>query len=185
MGWIRKGVAVGGAASAAALAWRALRRGETATRVEAAVTVQLPRAEVWSFWRRPEGLPHIVPGLEAVKAVVDGRYRWWTSEPVEIDGSLEILEERPEELLSYRVEGSGVEGHAQVRLSEGAGGGTVVRVALELDPPAAVARTLGAIDPVPRAALKEVLRRHRQLLEAGEIPTTDGQPAGAGRSQPR
>jgi hypothetical protein len=59
----------------------------------------------------------------------------------------------------------------------------VVRVALELDPPEIVARALGAIDPVPRRALKEVLRRHRQLLEAGEIPTTDGQPAGAGRSE--
>ncbi|HET9581660.1 MAG TPA: SRPBCC family protein [Gemmatimonadota bacterium] len=185
MGWIRKGVAIGGAASAAALAWRALRRGETATRLEAAVAVQLPRAEVWSFWRKPEELPHIVPGLEAVKAVVDGRYRWWTSEPVEIDGSLEILDERPEEVLSYRVEGSGVEGRAQVRLSEAAGGGTVVRVTLDIDPPGAVGRVLGAIDPVPRRAIKEVLRRHRQLLEAGEIPTTDGQPAGAGRSQAR
>jgi uncharacterized membrane protein len=184
MGWIRKGVAIGGVASAAALAWRARRRGDTATRIEAAVTVQLPRAKVWSFWHRPEELPRIVPGLEGVKPVADGRYRWWTSGPVEIDGSLEIVEEQPEELLSYRMrEGSRVEGHAQVRLSDAPGGGTVVRVALELDPPEIVARALGAIDPVPKRALKEVLRRHRQLLEAGEIPTTDGQPAGAGRSE--
>ncbi|HET6340577.1 MAG TPA: SRPBCC family protein [Gemmatimonadota bacterium] len=186
MGWIRKGVAIGGVASAATLAWRARRRGNTATRIEAAITVQQPRAEVWSFWRRPEELPRILPGLEAVRPVADGRYRWWTSGPVETDGSLEILEEQPEELLSYRVrEGSGVEGQAQVRLSDAPGGATVVRVALAFDPPEIVARALGAIDPAPRRALKEVLRRHRQLLEAGEIPTTDGQPAGAGRSQSR
>lgn len=141
---------------------------------------------MWSFWRRPEELPRFVPGLEAVEPTGAGRYRWRSSGPVETDGSFEMLEELPEELLTYRSrEGSGIEGHAQIRLSDAPGGGTVVRAVLELDPPEAVALALGTIDPVPRRALKEVLRRHRQLLEAGETPTTDGQPAGAGRSEPR
>jgi hypothetical protein len=35
---------------------------------------------------------------------------------------------------------------------------------------------------VTERALAEVLRRVKQQMEAGEIPTTDGQPAGAGRA---
>lgn len=186
MGWVRKGVAISGVASAAAVAWRVRQRVGSVTRIEAAVTLQPPRAEVWSFWRRPEELPRIIPELESVEPIGTGRYRWRSSGPLETDGSFEMLEELPEELLTYRSpEGSGIEGYAQVRLSDAPGGGTVVRAVLELDPPEAVARALEAIDPVPRRALKEILRRHRQLLETGEIPTTDGQPAGGGRSGPR
>lgn len=186
MGWIGRGMVISGIASAAALVWRARRRAGAATRIEAAVTVQLPRAEVWSFWSRPEELPRFIPALGVVEPIGAGRYHWRASGPGEADGSFEILEERPEELLTYRSrEGSGVEGRGQIRLSDAAGEGTVVRATLELDTPGAITLALEAIDPVPRRALKEVLRRHKRLLEAGEIPTTDGQPAGADRSGPR
>lgn len=38
-----------------------------------------------------------------------------------------------------------------------------------------LAQVLGA---VPERVLREELRRFKQLLEAGEIPTTEGQPSG-------
>jgi uncharacterized membrane protein len=44
-----------------------------------------------------------------------------------------------------------------------------------------VAKAVGA-DPV--AALAAALRRFKQSVEAGEVPTTDGQPRGAGRGRP-
>ena len=65
---------------------------------------------------------------------------------------------------------------------EDAGGdrGTRVRVRLQYRPPggkigAAVARLLGR-DAATQ--IREDLRRFKQLLEAGEIATTEGQPRG-------
>jgi hypothetical protein len=64
--------------------------------------------------------------------------------------------------------------------SAGPDRGTVVSVEMQYDPPggnigAALAKLLGS-DPEKQIA--EALRRFKQLLETGEIPTTEGQSAG-------
>jgi uncharacterized membrane protein len=72
-----------------------------------------------------------------------------------------------------------------VRFREAAGGrGTEVAVDLEYQPPAgalgsAIARVLGE---EPQCQIEEDLRRLKQLMEAGEVATTVGQPAGAGQA---
>ena len=58
--------------------------------------------------------------------------------------------------------------------------GTIVRVHLQYNPPggklgAAVAYMLGE---EPNLQIQEDLRRFKSLMEAGEIPTTEGQPRG-------
>ena len=55
-----------------------------------------------------------------------------------------------------------------------------MRVELKYDPPAgklgtAVAKLIGTS---PEAQIKADMRRFKQIMEAGEIPTTDGQPHG-------
>jgi uncharacterized membrane protein len=62
--------------------------------------------------------------------------------------------------------------------------GTVVRVELTYRPPAGVlgatiAKLFGA---EPKQQLHENLHRFRQLMETGEIITTEGQPAGRSES---
>jgi uncharacterized membrane protein len=61
-----------------------------------------------------------------------------------------------------------------------AGRGTEVRVSLKYDPPAgkagaAIARLFGES---PDRQVEEDLHRLKQLMEAGEVPTTVGQPRG-------
>ena len=58
--------------------------------------------------------------------------------------------------------------------------GTVVRIEIEYCPPAGL---LGAtfakfLGPGPKQQVHENLHRFRQLMETGEIITTEGQPAG-------
>jgi len=58
--------------------------------------------------------------------------------------------------------------------------GTRVTVHLQYNPPggklgAAVAKMFGE---EPNQTIREDLRRLKQLMEAGEIPTTEGQPSG-------
>jgi uncharacterized membrane protein len=60
------------------------------------------------------------------------------------------------------------------------GRGTEVHVVLRYDPPAgpvgaAVAKLLGED---PAGAIEEDLRHFKQVMETGEIPTTQGQPTG-------
>jgi len=68
-----------------------------------------------------------------------------------------------------------------VHFRDAAGGrGTELRVVLEYDPPAgrlgaAVATLLGE---EPNVQVREDLRRFKQLVETGEIATTEGQPSG-------
>ena len=68
-----------------------------------------------------------------------------------------------------------------------AGRGTVVRVELQYNPPAGV---LGALvaqlwGEEPGQQIEEDLHRFKQLMEAGEIPTTEGQPSGRATTGPR
>jgi uncharacterized membrane protein len=61
------------------------------------------------------------------------------------------------------------------------GRGTVVRIKLQYDPPAgklgaAIAWVFG---DEPSQVIREGLRRFKQLMETGEIPTIEGQPRGA------
>ena len=76
---------------------------------------------------------------------------------------------------------SGIRNSGGVRfLADPAGRGTRVEVDLRYMPPlggagALVAKLLGE---EPSLQLKEDLRRFKQILETGEIPTTEGQSSG-------
>jgi uncharacterized membrane protein len=79
------------------------------------------------------------------------------------------------------VEDSAIRHWGIVRFTPAPGDrGTEVKVELEYEP---VAGTLGAaiaqlFGEEPAQQVEEDLRRFKRIMEAGEIPTTEGQPAG-------
>jgi len=94
----------------------------------------------------------------------------------------DITEYRQKELIAWRsLEGSDVDNSGTVRFEPATGGrGTVVRVVLDYNPPAgalgaAVAKLFGE---APQQQIEGDLRRFKNIMEAGEIPTTTGQTAG-------
>ncbi|MEO7911327.1 MAG: hypothetical protein ABIV47_16910, partial [Roseiflexaceae bacterium] len=74
-----------------------------------------------------------------------------------------------------------VENAGTVRFEPATGGrGTIVRVVIDYKPPAgalgaAVAKLFGE---APQQQIEGDLRRFKSIMEAGELPTTVGQPAG-------
>ena len=58
--------------------------------------------------------------------------------------------------------------------------GTLVRVSLKYDPPGGKAGGVlaGLFGRSPESMIREDLRRFKRVMEAGEIPTTSGQPRG-------
>lgn len=152
--------------------------------IDATVTIGSPRQEAYAFWKRIENLPLFMKNLDSVEDLGNGRSRWVAKTPAggRVEWEAETLLDREGELLSWRsVAGSEVYNAGTVRFEEAPGGrGTTVRVHMELVPPGGVvgraaARLLG---PITTQQVREDLRRFKNLMEAGEIPTTSGQPAG-------
>jgi uncharacterized membrane protein len=185
-GRIGKGLAAAGAVAAGTMIARRWAVGEGApARIDAVVTIRKPRAEVWAFLQDPGNHSTIFPGLTLS---ADGE-RWRArfrppGDLPEVVWEIETLQAvEPERLVLSSIPGSEFDATTITRLEEAPGGGTELRVEFEIHPPQrAVTAAARGLEPVTERALALVLRRIKHLLEAGEIPTTDGQPAGAGRA---
>ena len=163
-------------------------RGERGFKVEKSVTINRPAIELYTFWRNFENLPRFMNHLESVKVTGENRSHWVAKAPAgtTVEWDAEVYNEKPNELIAWRtLEGADVDSAGSVRFEQATGGrGTTVRVVLKYDPPggalgSAVARLFGEN---PEQQIDEDLRRFKQLMETGEVSTTEGQPSGRGAS---
>lgn len=156
-------------------------------KVTRAVTIQKSPQELYHFWRNFENLPHFMQHLQSV-TVQDSTHSHWTAkEPAGrgVSWDAEIIHEREDELIAWRSIGNAnIDNAGSVHFTPAPGGrGTVVKVVLEYIPPAGKAGMLVAklFGEDPDTQVREDLRHFKEMMEAGEIPTTKGQPSG--RSQ--
>ncbi len=158
--------------------------GRAGVHVDESVTINEPVETLYRFWRNLENLPRFMRHLESVERVTDTLSRWQAKGPggSAIEWTAEIINEVPNQVIGWRsIEGSDVVSAGSVNFDDaGPGRGTRVRVHLQYSPPggkmgAAIARLLGRD---PASEIREDLRQFKQLLEAGEVPTTAGQPRG-------
>jgi uncharacterized membrane protein len=163
---------------------RAALRGPRGVNVLESVTINRPVADLYRFWRNLENLPQFMRHLESVEKVTDTISHWRAQGPAGmiVEWDAEIYNEIPNKLIAWRsLEGSDVVSAGSVNFDESAGGrGTRVTVHLQYSPPggkvgAAVAKLFGRD---AETEIREDLRRFKQLIEAGEVPTTSGQPRG-------
>ncbi len=152
--------------------------------VEKSVTISRPAEDLYRFWHNFEHLPRFMKHLESVSVSSDRRSHWVAHGPADthVEWDAEITEDRPNELIAWRsLAGADLYNAGTVRFEPATGGrGTVVRVALDYRPPAgalgvAVAKLFGE---APQQQIEGDLRRFKNIMEAGEIPTTTGQPEG-------
>jgi uncharacterized membrane protein len=159
--------------------------GPAGIHVEEAVTVSRPASEVFRFWRNFENLPRFMNHLRAVSQREAGISHWVARGPagMNVEWDARIINEIDGRLIAWQsLEGSEVSTAGSINFRE-TPRGTEVRVNLQYNPPAgklgaAVARLLGE---EPSVQIHEDLRRFKQLIETGEIPTTRGQPVGGRR----
>jgi len=148
------------------------------------LTIQKPASELFAFWRNFENLPRIMNHLESVTVQDTLRSHWVAKGPFgkNVEWDAEIINEVPDELIAWRsTENADVPNTGSVTFKEATGGrGTVVKVNLEYNPPAgvlgaAIAKLFGE---EPNQQVAGDLHRFKSLMEAGEIPTIEGQPQG-------
>lgn len=154
------------------------------SRVDHAITVMKPVGEVYRFWRDLENLPRFMAHLADVDTTTDGKSHWIARGPLglKVEWDAEIVTDKPNEVISWRsLDGSDVDTAGSVHFRElPHGRGTEVRVELKYDPPGGKVGTFLAklFGKAPDQEIRADLRRFKELLEAGEIPSTKGQPHG-------
>jgi uncharacterized membrane protein len=160
-------------------------KGEAGIPVEESITINRSPDNCYHYWRELEQLPRFMRHLESVRRLDERRSHWKAKGPAgaSVEWDAEITEDEPGRRLAWRSVGAAdVDNSGAVEFAPGPGGrGTTVRVSLRYAPPAgklgaAAAKLFGA---EPAQQIKDDLRRFKQLLEAGEIATTEGQPSGA------
>jgi len=153
-------------------------------KVDRSVMVRRPPEEVYRFFRNFQNLSRCLAHVNDIRETDDKHSHWFVKGPAgtELEWDAEIIQDQPNELISWRsVDSAQVQSAGSVRFERAAGErGTIVRVSLNYLPPAgalgaAVAKIMGE---EPETQIKEDLRRMKQILEAGEIATTEGQPTG-------
>jgi uncharacterized membrane protein len=153
-----------------------------------AVTVQRKREDVYTFWRKLENLPTFMRHLRSVEQRGQTRSHWVAQSAGAgrvLEWDSEIIEDKPNELIRWRaLPNGGIQHSGEVRFRSAPGNrGTEVHVHMEYRPPMGVALAT-LLYPFSKQMLKEEIRRLKQVLEAGEIPTTEGQPTGRARKNP-
>jgi uncharacterized membrane protein len=150
------------------------------------ITIDRPVQEVYAYWRNLENLPRFMKHVESVQPL-DGDISHWRvnlAPGMVFEWDARISSDVPNELIAWQsLPGAPVDHTGTVKFHPTAGNqATVVDVALAYYPPAGMIGE--AIAKLEKALtdqqIKEDMRRFKQVLETGEVPTTSGQPQGAG-----
>lgn len=149
------------------------------------VTIHKPVEEIYAFWRQLENLPRFMKHLVQVQQLSDKKSHWEANLPLgntNIKWDAIIVEEEPNQKISWRsVPGASIDNSGEVRFRKAPGNkGTEVQIALTYRPP------LGEIgegiskllNQVFAQMIKEDIRRFKQLMETGEVATSNAQPTG-------
>ena len=148
------------------------------------VLVNCSPREAYQFWRDFENLPQFMRHLESVTVLDGNRSRWTAIGPLgtHISWNAEIVTDRENELIAWRsLADSEIEVDGIVKFTPAPGNrGTIISPIIVYTPPAgqlghSLARVMGKD---PGFLMRQDLRRLKALIEAGEIPTTEGQSHG-------
>lgn len=152
--------------------------------IHRAVTIGREPDEVYDFWRRLENLPRFMEQLDSVEDLGDGLSRWQARTPggIPVTWEARLTGDEPGRRLAWEtLPGANVRHEGSVTFAPAAADtGTELHVEMRYAPPGGAVTSAVAqlINGITAQQVKEELRRCKQLLEAGEIATVEGQPSG-------
>jgi uncharacterized membrane protein len=182
----RSPLGVAMAATGGAVAFLGTRPNVMRQGMQANATMQINCSpeQAYQFWHNFENLPLFMRHLDNVSIVGNGRSRWTAIGVMgkRVSWDAETIDDRANEFISWRSTPDSqaqVSGFVAFRPAIG-NRGTIVETSMEVKPPAgalgvAISRAFGKD---PSFLIRQDLRRLKALIEAGEIPTIDGQSHG-------
>jgi uncharacterized membrane protein len=157
--------------------------------IQAMMTVLQDPVTLYAAWHDFTGLPRFMKHLVSVTELDGQKTHWVVRAPAgrTVEWDAEIINDVPNELISWRsVEEADIQNAGSVTFRPAPEGrGTEVHVTLTYNPPggragAWLAKMFGE---EPELQVREDLRRFKQLMEAGEIPTNEMRPEGAEKTE--
>ena len=154
-------------------------QGQMMTR---ALTVNRRADDVYDFWRKVENLPRFMPLIEQVEERDERSSHWSASLPfgVKADWDVEITDDQPDRMIAWRSLPNAPLHHSGSVSFDPAPGhrGTEVTLSIRYQPPggvvgAAATKLFGA---ALEQQVAEALRRCKQILETGQLTTSDMAP---------
>jgi uncharacterized membrane protein len=166
------------------LAYKAVQTTPTTTDTHTVFLVNALPEEAYKLWRNFAGLPRFMVHLKSVREL-DGRHSDWVAfgpGQREIQWNAEITEDTTNQRIAWRsLAGSDVQtsGSVDFRVHP-QGRGTFVSANVQYAIPGGTLTSgLSALfGKNPEFVVREDVRRFKQLLETGEVPTTRGQTHG-------
>ena len=161
---------------------------ERGVKIYETLTVQKPARELYDYWKNFANHPRFMQNVESVRDEGNGRSFWRIHGPAGTiwEYEAEIINDEPGRLIAWRsIAGADVQHAGSVRFLDAPGDrGTEVHLNVEYLPPAGTVGRFGAkllrlLGRAPRNDTREGLRNFKRLMEAGELPTTEGQPRGS------
>ncbi|RYE86983.1 MAG: DUF2892 domain-containing protein [Myxococcales bacterium] len=158
-------------------------------RAEVTLTIGKTAAELHEAWSHPSTLAQVMGHFATLTPADAGRTRWSVQGPLgtHVEWDTSVTGERPERIEWRSVEGSSLVSEGWVRFRAAPGDrGTEVTLSLGFEPPGgvvgnALVKLLGAPAEV---LVRAALRRFKSLVETGEIPTLEHNPAARPDSPP-
>lgn len=140
--------------------------------------------DCYRFWRDFGNFPNFMQHVDEVRVIDAHRSHWKVRAPLgqQVEWTAELVSDVPAQQLGWRTQDDAEIAHAGVvRFAPATGGrGTRVQVDLNYAAPLGKAgmRLAQLFGEEPALQVAQDLRRFKQLIETGEIPTTAGQASG-------
>jgi uncharacterized membrane protein len=146
------------------------------------ITVARPPVELYEYWRDFQNAPRYMSHVSAVR-VIDATHSEWT---VALPGgrsfrwTVEITADDPNSGFEWRsAPGSPISVNGNVRFKAAHGGrGTQLIASIRFSRSGGGSLLGKLAGPLAKYNARTDLARFKSLMEAGEIPTTEGQPSG-------
>jgi uncharacterized membrane protein len=142
--------------------------------VKTTVSLNRPRSEVYSFWRKLENLPKFMKHLEKVEEIDQTRSKWTAKGPAgvgSVSWEAEIVEDHQNEFISWRsLPGSTVDNAGQVRFVE-TPRGTDIRVQMTYRLPGGDVGGAAArlVSPMAEKMMRDDVRDLKKVMENGNL----------------
>ncbi len=151
-------------------------------RVRTGFTIAKTRQEIYDFIRNSQNWNRFLQEIQFENRGNAGFGLKIGKRGIEFTSNAEITDEKTAEYIAWASDEQVFEHRGVIHFKDAPGNrGTEVTIAVEYKAPAGpIARSLASLaGRSPEHIVRESLRHLKQLMEAGEIPTTVGQPVGA------
>lgn len=150
------------------------------TLVARAITIDRTADELYAFWRDFSNLAPIMNDIERIDVISPTQSHWVVKGPAgkSLEWDSQVVEDLPGRRIAWKsAEGADVDNHGWVEFRPAPGKrGTEVHALISYDAPGGLLGRLiaKALQHEPNTQARRELRRFKQLMETGEITSSEG-----------